>query len=301
MKLREYEYLIAIEREGNMTRAAQSLYVSQPSLSRLLASVENELGVQLFEQRGRSMTPTIAGQVYLENAHRIVAMNEQLRHNIRQAAYKREITLAYPMIYSGYITGSVLPALYRDHPEICIRGCIVPQHRIAERLLRQDWPLALGIIADESAQLLTARRIGQQEMVLAVPKGHALESVAKPREGYMFPFICADHLVHTPFLLPLPTSHSGRFAERYFHAHGITPTVVLNSPMTEPLFHSVAAGAGAAILPSIPLRHMQLEGKITYLSLDGSTRQEIGVLFRADHVLSPQEEFLVDTMCRLYA
>ena len=48
MKLREYEYMLAIAQEANMTRAAQRLYISQPALSKLLASVESELGVQLF-------------------------------------------------------------------------------------------------------------------------------------------------------------------------------------------------------------------------------------------------------------
>ena len=50
VKLREYEYILAIAREKNMVRAARSLYVSQPALSKLLAGVEAELGVQLFER-----------------------------------------------------------------------------------------------------------------------------------------------------------------------------------------------------------------------------------------------------------
>ena len=64
MKLREYEYMLAIAQEANMTRAAQRLYISQPALSKLLASVESELGVQLFLQENRRMIPTAAGKIW---------------------------------------------------------------------------------------------------------------------------------------------------------------------------------------------------------------------------------------------
>ena len=92
MKLREYEYMLAIAREANMTRAAQRLYISQPALSKLLASVESELGVQLFRQENRRIVPTAAGKIYLENAEKILSLNHDLERNVRLASSQRELT-----------------------------------------------------------------------------------------------------------------------------------------------------------------------------------------------------------------
>ena len=86
MKLREYEYMLAIAQEANMTRAAQRLYISQPALSKLLASVESELGVQLFLQENRRMIPTAAGKIYLENAEKILSLNHDMERTVRLAS-----------------------------------------------------------------------------------------------------------------------------------------------------------------------------------------------------------------------
>ena len=51
MQLRECEYILAIAQEGNMGKAAQRLYVSQPTLSKMLAKLEEEIGAPLFERQ----------------------------------------------------------------------------------------------------------------------------------------------------------------------------------------------------------------------------------------------------------
>lgn len=302
VRLREYEYILAIAREKNMVRAARSLYVSQPALSKLLAGVEAELGVQLFERNGRMMTPTQAGRVYLSHAARIVRLNAQMERQFREQRVRQPVALAYPLIYSGLITGSVLPALHRAMPFAAISTHITPQRSILEGILQENWPLALGIVTDEHEELLAFEPIGQIEMALAVPRGHSLEGVAVPREDCTFPFVPPEALEDVPFLMPHAHSHSGQFAQRYFRAHALCPPVVLHASVTGPLFYSVAAGAGVAILPSIPACHMQVEpGAVVYLSIEPrSAQRPLGVMYRRDHVLTEGESALIDCMRACY-
>ena len=302
VKLREYEYILAIAREKNMVRAARSLYVSQPALSKLLAGVEAELGVQLFERNGRMMTPTQAGRVYLSHAARIVRLNAQMERQFRESCMKEPVVLAYPLIYSGFITGSVLPALHQRMPFVSISTHIAPQRSILDGILQENWPLALGIVTDEHAGMLAFQPVGQIEMVLAVPKGHELERVAVRCADYTFPFVPPEALKEVPFLMPHVRSYSGQFAQHYFRAHALCPPVVLNASVTGPLFYSVAAGAGVAMLPSIPVRHMQIEPEaVTYLSIEPrGARRPLGVMYRRDHVLNEGESALIDCMRACY-
>ena len=62
MELRELRYLIAIEKAGNLSRAAEALHVSQPALSYAVRRLENELGVQIFDRHSGGVTPTVAGR-----------------------------------------------------------------------------------------------------------------------------------------------------------------------------------------------------------------------------------------------
>ena len=301
MKLREYEYMLAIAQEANMTRAAQRLYISQPALSKLLASVESELGVQLFRQENRRIVPTAAGKIYLENAEKILSLNHDLERNVRLASSQRELTLAYPLIYSGFITGSVLPAMRKITPSISIHVLHSAQSKILDHLLQGHFPFAVGIVTDSIRQSASFIRIGQQEMVLAVHKGHPLEKQAVLRADCTYPYIPAEALSNVPFLVPAPASFSGRFAVNYFHQHQLHPSIVLSSPLTEPLYQSVSMDCGIAFLPSIPLRHMQLADSITYLSVEPCIHPyTVGLIFRKDRILSDCEITLSEQLAALF-
>ena len=301
MKLREYEYMLAIAQEANMTRAAQRLYISQPALSKLLASVESELGVQLFRQENRRMIPTAAGKIYLENAEKILSLNHDMERTVRLASSQSELTLAYPLIYSGFITGSVLPAMCRINPSVSVHILHSAQSKILDHILHGHFPFAVGIVTDSIRQSASFINIGQQEMVLAVHKGHPLETQAVLRADCTYPYIPAEALSNFPFLVPSPTSFSGHFAVNYFYQHQLHPSIVLSSPLTGPLSQSVSMDCGIALLPSIPLRHMQLADSITYLSVEPCVHPyTVGLIFRKDRILSDYEIALSEQMAALF-
>ena len=72
MTLNQILYFQKVARLENYHQAAEELYISQPSLSRSMAVLESELGVALFEKKGRGVTLTKAGQLFLEHADRII-------------------------------------------------------------------------------------------------------------------------------------------------------------------------------------------------------------------------------------
>ena len=284
-----------------MTRAAQRLYISQPALSKLLASVESELGVQLFRQENRRMIPTAAGKIYLENAEKILSLNHDMERTVRLASSQSELTLAYPLIYSGFITGSVLPAMCRINPSVSVHILHSAQSKILDHILHGHFPFAVGIVTDSIRQSASFINIGQQEMVLAVHKGHPLETQAVLRADCTYPYIPAEALSNFPFLVPSPTSFSGHFAVNYFYQHQLHPSIVLPSPLTGPLYQSVSMDCGIALLPSIPLRHMQLADSITYLSVEPCVHPyTVGLIFRKDRILSDYEIALSEQMAALF-
>ena len=226
--------MLAIAQEANMTRAAQRLYISQPALSKLLASVESELGVQLFRQENRRMIPTAAGKIYLENAEKILSLNRDMERTVRLASSQSELTLAYPLIYSGFITGSVLPAMCRINPSVSVHILHSAQSKILDHILHGHFPFAVGIVTDSIRQSASFINIGQQEMVLAVHKGHPLEtsrftcrlhlSIYSSGSPFKLSFSCAfSNFIQRPFrrqlFLSAPASPFYRFilpADRTF-------------------------------------------------------------------------------------
>jgi DNA-binding MarR family transcriptional regulator len=84
MNDRQLKYILTLAEEHNMSNAAQKLYISQPSLSSMLASVEDELGVKIFERRSTHMTLTSAGQCYIEASKNILRIMRDLERQINE-------------------------------------------------------------------------------------------------------------------------------------------------------------------------------------------------------------------------
>ena len=78
MDFRDLTYLLAIARQQNITRAAESLYLSQPTLSKFLKGLEGELGLPLFERLGNKYIPTYAGEQYIKKAKESLALKKEL-------------------------------------------------------------------------------------------------------------------------------------------------------------------------------------------------------------------------------
>src|SRR5277367_1125756 len=73
MEIRQLEYLVAVAEEGNFTRAAEKLLVSQPGVSAQIRRLERELGQELLDRSGRAVRPTAVGEAVLLHARAALA------------------------------------------------------------------------------------------------------------------------------------------------------------------------------------------------------------------------------------
>jgi LysR family hydrogen peroxide-inducible transcriptional activator len=78
MNVRDFTYIVAVERHQSMTRAAEACEVTQPTMSAQIGKIERELGVTLFERDGRGLKPTDAGRAVLEHARRVLGAVDDL-------------------------------------------------------------------------------------------------------------------------------------------------------------------------------------------------------------------------------
>ena len=84
MALREYEYFLAIAEENNITKAAQKLHVSQPSLTQQLKRTEHELDCKLLVRTNNGVQLTEAGETYLQLSRQILQLYENFQYEIGQ-------------------------------------------------------------------------------------------------------------------------------------------------------------------------------------------------------------------------
>ncbi len=123
MELRHLRYFLAVAREGNMTRAAASLHVTQPTLSRQLADLEQELGSELFVRESRGVALTDSGMLLRKRAEEIVALADRTEREMLadDAQVEGDIWIGGGETRTMALIARAMTTLTRAHPNVQLR------------------------------------------------------------------------------------------------------------------------------------------------------------------------------------
>ncbi|MFD7163084.1 transcriptional regulator CynR [Streptomyces violascens] len=147
-ELRHLRYLLAVAEQGNFTRAAEELRISQPTLSQQIKQLERTVGVQLLDRTGRSVRLTDAGETYAHYARRALrdlAAAERAVLDIADLS-RGSLRLAVTPTFTAYLVGPLVAELHSRHPGIALDVRELAQDRIEAGLLADE--LDLGIAFD---------------------------------------------------------------------------------------------------------------------------------------------------------
>ena len=168
MTLQQLRYLLAAFEHGSFSAAAESLYLSQPSLSEQVRRLEAELGVALFQRVGRGIVPTEAGRTMREHATRVLAAVDDARDSVAAVREIRGGTASFGTWGTArYYPGTEIVADFRAlHPNVRVR--LVGQNSSEVVEMVRDGVLEAGMIAlpiDDRG--LDVRPIMDDELVFA--------------------------------------------------------------------------------------------------------------------------------------
>jgi DNA-binding transcriptional LysR family regulator len=175
MNLRHLRCFIAVGEELHFGRAARRLHVEQSPLSRTIRQLEADLGVTLLERMPRGVCLTPAGQVFLEEARRVLLKLEQARTKTRAVAAGRQGTLRIALAGGvGWARLATLLALCREEaPEVGIRLFEAPLQQVLGGLGHDLYDAALAMAGEMEAGMV-AMPLWQDPLVAVIPARHPL-------------------------------------------------------------------------------------------------------------------------------
>jgi len=243
MELRHLRYFVAIAETGSLTVAAEKkLYTSQPSLSRQIKDLEDQVGTPLLSRSARGVTLTEAGKAFLDHArlalHQVDAAVEAARRAAQPA--KQRFSL-------GFLTGQemtwlpeVMRVLRAELPNIEVTVSSDYSPDLAEAVARGR--LDVAFMRAEPELDLTYRRVAKEPLIALMPSDHALTARASIR---------AKDLVGLPFIAMASKAKVLRAViDQYLEDAGveITPAQVVDNPAM--VMSLVASTRGIALIPS---------------------------------------------------
>lgn len=286
MNLQQLGYFVAVARSKNFTRAAEACFVAQPALSQQIHKLEQELGLPVFERHRRGVGLTVAGAAFLAYAEQVLKLVDEGRQRVSDLKKVRHGSIAVVCLptIATYWLPRIISKYRQSYPEVEVQiqervGCTLDDfgNAIAD----------IGIVqlneevGAPSSKAVQFERLFVDELVLVVPKGHALAT--RPSDAGAVPL---REVAGESFVLPNAACGMGRVIWRAFAEAGFQPRVRLETSQVEAVCEMVSAGLGVGIMPSLAMNRPYRN--VSWRRVNKPVPKRTIALARpANHTLSP--------------
>lgn len=255
MNIRQLTYFLAVAQELNFTRAAERVGIAQPPLSQQIIALEQELGTELFTRQNRRVQLTIAGEVLVEHAHRVInaanAAIDAVRLVERGARSSITVGAVYSAIYSSLPETLRIFASISPRTEVSLQEMTIAQQVTGLKEGQIEVGLLRGPVFDRE---VTTEVLYREHLVIAAPQGGAF---------------AAGEPVSLRALSEIPMIVTGRSNQRgygdrvmdLFDTHDVRPTIAHEVSDMHTAVCLVAAGLGVSVVPAI-METMRTRGVI---------------------------------------
>ncbi len=231
----------SVARREHVTRAAQEMQIPQSTLSRALVRLEQDLGVDLFARRGRSVSLTPAGRTFLGSVERALGEVARAADAVRADADPASGKVAFGFLHT--MGSETVPGLIRafraDHPGIRFSLVQTYGEAMLERLRAGELDLCLTSPVPDQPGLVGCR-LDEQRLRLVVPEDHRLAARRRVRLA---------EAAEEAFVTLEPGFGLRHITDELCRAAGFRPRVAFEGEEAETLRGLVAAGLGVALLP----------------------------------------------------
>lgn len=246
MKLQQLRYVWEVARKGmNVSAAAQSLYTSQPGISKQILQLEQELGVQIFVRSGKHLTGlTPAGKKILEAAGEVLLRVDNIRQIAQEFSSEESgnLTIATTHTQSRYVLPAVISRFVAQYPAVSLHMHQGTPLQIAEMAARGTADFAIATEAMELVGDLVMMPCYRWNRVLLLPRAHPLLK-AKP--------IGLADIAQYP-IVTYVSGFTGRGKlDEAFRDEDLSPRVVVTAADADVIKTYVRLGVGIGIVASM--------------------------------------------------
>ncbi|AFQ59925.1 LysR family transcriptional regulator [Bacillus subtilis subsp. subtilis] len=280
MEWEQLEYFQTLARMQHVTKAAKSLSITQPALSRSIARLENHLGVPLFDRQGRSISLNQYGHIFLRRVQAMMKEYTEGKEEI-QALLKPDqgvVSLGFLHTLGTTLVPDLIGSFQQEYPNISFQLKQNHSYWLLERLKSGDLDLCLlaSIKPENPIQWI---KLWSEELFVFVPNDHPLAS----RES-----ITLNEIAGERFIL-LKKGYALRMTvDELFEKANIQPNIMFEGEEATTAAGFVAAGLGISILPD--LKGLD-QSKITKIRVSWPECQRvIGIAWIKGRFLSPVAE-----------
>jgi DNA-binding transcriptional LysR family regulator len=243
MDLHVLELFCRIVESGSFSKAADAMYLTQPTVSGHIKKLEKDVGIRLLDRLGHRATPTKGGNLLYRYARRILTLRQEAQQALDEfkGGLKGELILGASSIPGGYLLPPLIGPFRARYPDISIVLKVSDSKEIIEAVIDGAYEIgAVGAQFDDGR--LEYQKFAEDEMVLVVPPAHLWASRKSVR---------AKELPSQPFLIRERGSGTRKIMEQALERRNLSIgafKVIGEMGSNEAIRQAVKAGGGIAII-----------------------------------------------------
>ena len=282
MIIDKMDYIFAIAKEQNLTRAAKRLFVAQSTLTMYLNRVESELGIKLFDRSKTPILPTPAGELCIEELKKIRQIETRLSVRLQQMAHPEEtLNVGIGLMHSAAWMPRLLPLFHELYPDVSINLIEQGDELLLQSLQADDADVVIGGMPAGNQD--AAVKLALEQLLLIVPRAfnlvppwaYAGNSCKNPYE------IAPKQLQGLPLILPSAANDIGGITKQALEHFDIQPKSVTTVSSMQTAAMLVAQNMGYLFTSPVflSMQTEQLVSKIVYCTMQGipDTRKIVAV------------------------
>ena len=296
MEFKQLESYAAVVRNNSFTKAAENLYISQPTISTHIRALEEELNVRLIMRTTKNIEVTVEGMKLYEYAVNLLELRDRMLQECSADA-KRIIHLGSSTIPSAYVLPEVLPKFGKLNPNAYFAIHQSDSQAVVDGLVDGIYDVGLiGMPCDKES--LVCESFCRDRMVIITPVTEHFLKLQSRKETPV------EELFREPMILREKGSGSKKSADLFLEQMGLTDdklqiTARVNDP--EAIKNLVAGGLGISVISERAARNFIEEKRLLKFELPntGNTR-DLYVVYRRDQSSRSNIREFVDFVCRHY-
>ena len=301
--LKYMEYAYAVYREGSFTKAAERLYISQPSLSQVIRKLETEIGQPIFERTGKGITLTPVGEVYIQAVEQMIQIQNDLRCQIDdiQSLKRGKLTVGSTTFIASYVLPEIIKDFQSRYPDIQI-DLIVEQSTVLEEKLEQG---SVDFIIDNAPvqkEVYCYIPCLTERILLGVPADMPVNaqlteyqiSAEDLRNDKRMPRLPIATVKNEKFILLKHGNTMRQTASRIFQEAGIHPQVTLEFDLLMSTISYAESGFGICFLTDTILHYGKgCRNLVFYLPDTQHDKRELHIIYKkAKYLTAAAKEFM---------
>ena len=298
MNFTKLRYLITVAEEKSITKAAKKHYISQPSLSQCIRSIEEELGVELFVRGKNQVSLTPAGELYIEWARVTLNSARQLEEKIAQlkSGSRRQLDIGASMQRGAMLLPGAITSFYAEVSDCSIKIHEDLNRNLAEALKRGELDMIIGVPHTDAIHYRSVP-LYHERFLLAASKSISIPSTP----GTPFPYVDKSALIGKPIIMLQESQYLGQILRDLLLELNYSPSKSTECYNLETAHTLVSKNVGVTILPELSLMSRTLPDVNYYFFNSSDMGRTVAAVYRKTHPQTRDIEVLIRHIRNLLA